>query len=92
MHQKLNMITTTTGSIFAPMECDDPQRIPSGRGLNCTARLRTKVSENVPRQRQCRKRLITPTSKSKLPSWGKGKPLGLKAAVNRTGAGQLMHV
>ncbi|GIY71280.1 hypothetical protein CDAR_503181 [Caerostris darwini] len=26
MHQKLNMTTTPTGSIFALMECDDPQR------------------------------------------------------------------
>ncbi|GIZ03625.1 hypothetical protein CEXT_191471 [Caerostris extrusa] len=34
----------------------------------------TKVSENVTRQRQCRKCLITLTTKSKLSSWGKGSP------------------
>ncbi|GIY71279.1 hypothetical protein CDAR_503171 [Caerostris darwini] len=55
------------------MECHDPQRLPSGPAFNCTAHLPTKVSENVPRQRQCKKCLMTLTSKSKLPSWGKGR-------------------
>ncbi|GIZ03621.1 hypothetical protein CEXT_191451 [Caerostris extrusa] len=48
--------------------------LPSGPGFNYMAHLRIKVSENAPRQRQCRKCLITLTSKSRLPSWRKEAP------------------
>ncbi|GIZ03610.1 hypothetical protein CEXT_191391 [Caerostris extrusa] len=60
MYQELNM--TPTGSIFALMECDDNQWLPL-------------TTRPIYGQRAlCRKHPVTPTSKSKLPSWRKGNP------------------
>ncbi|GIZ03615.1 hypothetical protein CEXT_191421 [Caerostris extrusa] len=82
------------GSIFALMEGDDPQ-LPHGvrRGPVSTARsISEPKSVKTWPGRGSAGSVCATNQQEQTAILGEEKPLGLKAAVNRTGAGQLMDV